>query len=40
MSMLKYISESSKGVERTFVDKNRAEIVSSYSLLLVAQNSS
>ena len=40
MNMLKYISESYDGDERTFIDKDGDEIISSYRLLLVAHNSS
>ena len=40
MNMLKYISENYDGDERTYVDKDGDEIVSSYRLLLVAHNSS
>ena len=40
MNMLKYISENYEGDERTFIDKDGDEIVSSYRLLLVAHNSS
>ena len=39
MNMLKYISESYDGDERTYIDKDGDEIVSSYRLLLVAYNS-
>ena len=39
MNMLKYISENYKGDERTCIDKNGDEIVSSYRFLLVAHNS-
>ena len=39
MNMLKYISENYEGVERTYIDKDGDEIVSSYRLLLVAHNS-
>ena len=39
MNMLKYISENYDGDERTYIDKNGDKIVSSYRLLLVAQNS-
>ena len=38
--MLKYISENYDGDERTFIDKDGDEIISSYRLLLVAHNSS
>ena len=38
--MLKYISEKYEGDERTYIDKDGDEIVSSYRLLLVAHNSS
>ena len=38
--MLKYISENFDGVERTYIDKDGDEIVSSYTLLLVGHNSS
>ena len=40
MDMLKYISENYEGDERTYIDKDGDEIVSSYRLLLVAHNSS
>ena len=40
MNMLKYISENYKGDERTYIDKDGDEIVSSYRLLLVAHSSS
>ena len=40
MNMLKYISENYDGDERTYVDKDGDEIISSYRLLLVAHNSS
>ena len=40
MIMLKYISGSYGGDERTYTDKNADEIVSSYRLSLVAHNSS
>ena len=40
MDMLKFISQNHEGDERTYVDKDGDEIVSSYGLLLVAQNSS
>ena len=40
MNMLKYISENYNGDERTYIDKDRDEIVSSYRLSLVAHNSS
>ena len=40
MNMLKYISENYDGDERTYIDKDGDEIVSSYRLLLVAHNSS
>ena len=40
MNMLKYISEYYDGDERTYIDKDGDEIVSSYRLLLVAHNSS
>ena len=40
MNMLKYISENYEGDERTYIDKDGDEIVSSYRLLLVAHNSS
>ena len=40
MNMLKYISENYDGDERTYVDKDGDEIISSYRLLLVARNSS
>ena len=38
--MLKYISENYDGDERTYIDKDGDEIISSYRLLLVAHNSS
>ena len=40
MNMLKHILENYDGDERTYVDKDGDEIVSSYRLLLVAHNSS
>ena len=40
MNMLKYISENYEGDERTYIDKDGGEIVSSYRLFLVAHNSS
>ena len=40
MDMLKYISENYEGDERTYIDKDGDEIVSSCRLLLVAHNSS
>ena len=40
MNMLKYISKNYEGYERTYIDKDGDEIVSSYRLLLVAHNSS
>ena len=40
MHMLKYISENYEGDERSYIDKDGDEIVSSYRLLLVAHNSS
>ena len=40
MNMLKYISENYEGDERTYIDKDGDEIISSYRLLLVAHNSS
>ena len=40
MNMLKYNSEKYEGDERTYVDKDGDEIVSSYRLLLLAHNSS
>ena len=40
MNMPKYISEKYEGDERTYIDKDGNEIVSSYRLLLVAHNSS
>ena len=40
INMLKYISENYEGDERTYIDKDGDEIVSSYRLLLVAHNSS
>ena len=40
MNMLKYISENFDGDERTYIDRDGDEIVSSYRLLLVAHNSS
>ena len=39
-NMLKYISENYEGDERTYIDKEGDEVVSSYRLLLVAHNSS
>ena len=40
INMLKYISENYNGGERTYIDKDGDEIISSYRLLLVAHNSS
>ena len=40
MNMLKFISENYEGDERTYIDKDGDEIVSSYCFLLVAHNSS
>ena len=40
MNMLKYISENYEGDERTYIDKDGDEIISSFRLLLVAHNSS
>ena len=40
MNMLEYISENYDGDEKTCIDENGDEIVSSYRLLLVAHNSS
>ena len=40
METLKYISENYEGDERTYIDIDGDEIVSSYNLLLVAHNSS
>ena len=40
MNMLKYISKNYEGDERTYIDTDGDEIVSSYRLLLVAHNSS
>ena len=40
MNMLKHISENYNGDERTYIDKDGDEIVSSYRLFLVAHNSS
>ena len=40
MNMLKYISENCNGDERTYIDKDGDEIISSYRLLLVAYKSS
>ena len=40
MNMLKYISENNNGDERTYIDKDGDEIISSNRLLLVAHNSS
>ena len=40
MNKLKYISENYEGDERTYIDTDGDEIVSSYRLLLVAHNSS
>ena len=40
MNMLKYISENYDGDERTYIDKDGDEIISSYRLLLVGHNSS
>ena len=40
MDLLKYISENYDGDERTYIDTDGDEIISSYRLLLVAHNSS
>ena len=40
MNMLKYVSENYEGDERTYMDKDGDEVVSSCRLLLVAHNSS
>ena len=40
MNMLKYISENYDGDERTYIDRDGDEIVSSYRLLLVAHSGS
>ena len=40
MNMLKHISENYEGDERNFIDKDGEVIVSSYRLLLVADNAS
>ena len=40
MNMLKYISENYEGDERTYIDRDGDEIVSSYRLLLIAHNGS
>ena len=40
MNMLKYISKNYEGDEKTYIDRDGDEIVSSYRLLLVAHNSS
>ena len=40
MNMLKYISKNYDGDERTYIDRDGDEIISSYRLLLVAHNSS
>ena len=40
MNMLNYVSENYEGDERTNIDKDGDEIVSSYGLLLVAHNKS
>ena len=40
MNMLEYISENYNGDERTYIDRDGDEIISSYRLLLVAHNSS
>ena len=40
MNMPKYISDNYDGDERTYIDKDGDEIISSYRLLLVAHNSS
>ena len=40
MNMLKHFSENYEGDERTYIDKDGNEIISSYKLLLVAHNSS
>ena len=40
MNMLKFITENYKGDERTCIDKDGDEVVSSYRLLSVAHSSS
>ena len=40
MNMLKHISKNYDGDERTYIDKDGKEIVSSYRPLLLAHNSS
>ena len=40
MNMPKHISKNNNGDERTYIDEDGDEIVSSYRLLLVAHNSS
>ena len=40
MNMLKYISKNYEGDEKTYIDRDGNEIVSSYKLSLVADNSS
>ena len=40
MNMLRYISENYDGDQKTYIDKDGDEIISSYRLLLVAHNSS
>ena len=40
MNVLKYISKNNDGDERTYIDKDGDEIISSYRILLVAHNSS
>ena len=40
MNMLKNISEKFEGDERTYIDKEGDEIVSSYRIFLLADNSS
>ena len=39
-NMLKFISENFEGEEKTYIDKDGDQIVSSYRLFLVAHNSS
>ena len=38
MNMLKFLSKNNEGGERAYIDKEGAEIVSSYKLFLVANN--
>ena len=39
MNLLNYVSKNYEGAERTYIAKDKVEIVSSYRLLLVARTS-